>query len=548
MSRYTNLRVVDPQITLAQGADTAELERNMAVALASISPFRVITGIEVSGSGQGHSFTVSIEHGYGEGYPAALIRLSAYMAEVPSELQARYAGAVAWAVPLWVQIDAISMGASDGRVSGGVVVFLDATYHAPVNQFLLAANYYIDAVNGSDLNLGTTSGTALASWAELARRWGPHPQVSSVITVNILSDLNEVLGLGIDPIFMDSTSGIVFTASPKTVEFNGTVLVHVPAVAGTEGTLTDNAPAPIADWTPYIGKRIRVTEAGGTNFFCTFVGGLGTAGAGTAQVGVLTRWIGTGRSNIVCTGSLNPGDTYNIETLFSVRGVSLTCSQFSLGSGTYTEFLGLVVENLAVNGIYGATGEAIQVTGVLRPAFISCAIYSDMEGDAVSLYGCALAQNTTAGNLFACIITGMDVLMNANSGGNPYFSDCVVAMAVENQFEGETVSFVNGTVSNGTLNFGVWHGTDGAGVYVDQSSSIRTGQVIGYLSNGGASCYGWRVNGSVWYTTQPAAPTDIAGKDYAIIGGNVGAPVTYAAWPAGGAIEVLNNAMIVVGV
>ncbi len=551
MGKYNGeIPTIGLSVLHVQGADIPELERNLAFALTQISGSYRVTAIRAAGGGKGHVFTVAIEYGIGQGYLAANLHLICYLADSKAEVGVQYAAAVARIPALHTQVDCVSVGGADGGVTGGVLVAIPDTQKEPDNQWAYITNYYINGTTGSDLNNGTASTTPLATWAEIVRRLGPTPEISVVMRVHIMSDLDEVLGLGIDPVFQDLTSGIVFTGydngvngpGVKTVNVTGSIVnVHTPAAPGTEGTLTDTV---IADYTPYIGRRIRFTNGPLANY-CTFISNIGAGTvANTAQIGLPTYRPAASWSRAaidVNAGAAAGGNTYNIETLFSVRGVSLRCSQFALGGSTYTDYLGLVVENLAINGAYAASNEEIQVTGVLQPAFVNCAIYKSMIGDSVSLYGCGFVQNTTAGNVNTVAFDGMNVLLSGISGGGAVFYNCVVAMPTECQF-GLTapVSFERGSVSSGVLNFGLWHNLAAFGIYVDISSSIHIGEVIGVLTAASVNADAWVVNGSVWYDTKPAAPTPGAGGSDTVIGG---AAVAY-----GGtlpSITAANNAMIV---
>ena len=67
---------------------------------------------------------------------------------------------------------------------GGQWVF---SANASANAALSQAAWFVDAVNGNDGNTGATTGTALQTFQEILRRWGPNPVLPQTTTITVLS-------------------------------------------------------------------------------------------------------------------------------------------------------------------------------------------------------------------------------------------------------------------------------------------------------------------------------------------------------------------------
>lgn len=409
---------------------------------------------------------------------------------------------------------------------------------APVenNPWTKIVDWYVNYLTGNDENYGSAA-LPVKTWSEIARRLGKTPRIHYVVTVHILSDLPEVLGLGVDPVFTDYEAGIVFTASPKTVHFNGTIQSWTSCTPGVQGVMTD---AGVADFSAHVGRRIRITSGAMTGF-STFIGGLGAA-VTDALVGQLAWRTGTNRGNMVVSDT-DPGDgaTYNIESLFSVLGVSVRCSNYVLDTGSFTLFLGWVVENLDVRGsAYSGIDQSIQTDGVTVPSFISCAIGASITGRSVALYGCEFGRTSTPVILYGLDVIDTNVIIEGHSGGAPEFINCLVggAPTKTSQFTGGPVYFTQGTRSQSGFDFNVYHGANLPGVSIDETSDVNLGVVVGVLTNAGALADGLVVNGRAWYTTKPNITPGAGGVD-TVIGGTTKA---YADVPY---VEPTNNAMLV---
>jgi len=119
------------------------------------------------------------------------------------------------------------------------------------------ATWFIDAVNGDDVNDGATAATALASWGELVERLGPNPVfANNNVAIIILSDLEEVIGftnMACESVQVSLTGNPIVTAS-------GT-LTGASNVNRTGGSAARQEIEQAAfDWTPYVGMLIRLSN------------------------------------------------------------------------------------------------------------------------------------------------------------------------------------------------------------------------------------------------------------------------------------------------
>jgi hypothetical protein len=160
----------------------------------------------------------------------------------------------------------------------------------PVSNAWVAAwavtDWYLDVATGNDTNDGTTAATPLATGTELLRRLGPYAIWNHSVTVHIGPG-----GLN-DPLTLRGT----FTQPSTHLDILGTVtqLVDAGTVATYVGIDHTIPRAPqvtatgIADWTPYVGKRLRLTD-GADAGAVTWVAVANPAGAGIATART-PRW------------------------------------------------------------------------------------------------------------------------------------------------------------------------------------------------------------------------------------------------------------------
>lgn len=225
-----------------------------------------------------------------------------------------------------------------------------STYYGANDQ----TTWFINPSSGSDSANGSTSGTALATWAEYRRRVGALPVVSS--TVNVLGNLPASDPMR--PPYVPDGSHVVITGALGT-----TTLATASVTATTTVNRATNTPNNITasglsgNWSALglINQRGRVTSGAraGTVFWAAK--DTGTKSARISQP--------TGQSPIDTQTQvvLQNGDPFVVETLPSVAdlifdepvsnifssGLNLTVSNLDL-----SQIAGVVPE--AINGVFGA--------------------------------------------------------------------------------------------------------------------------------------------------------------------------------------------------
>jgi len=126
---------------------------------------------------------------------------------------------------------------------------------------LAVSDWYLDAVTGNDQNDGITPATALQSGAELQRRLGPQPGWRANVTVHVLENgITDALQIIGSTLVGGVSVNIVGT--PTLIADAGTISAYTAMdhVTPRSPTLTCTG---VTDWTPYVGKRVRITS--GTN-------------------------------------------------------------------------------------------------------------------------------------------------------------------------------------------------------------------------------------------------------------------------------------------
>jgi hypothetical protein len=193
---------------------------------------------------------------------------------------------------------------------------------------LTQANWYIDAVNGVDTNSGATSLVPIKTLAELTRRIGAgyptltgsrlnsNGQIAYFTTINILSSIPKT-----DPLNLNVTtkigSFITVIGTPTTL-LTSTVSTFVASDQTNNVQATFNSGG-VADWSLYVGKRLRMTSGTANNavFWVAKTNGAGNP-CNISQPGTNSYQFNPaafGATNAIPTNSIVPGDTFVIEDL-----------------------------------------------------------------------------------------------------------------------------------------------------------------------------------------------------------------------------------------
>lgn len=123
----------------------------------------------------------------------------------------------------------------------------------------LEADWYVDAVNGSDGNAGTTASAPLQTLLELERRIGTAIMMQTT-TVHLLSDIPETDRFQFRGSYGADSIYIQILGEASTTLATVTVAVYTDLVLGVTRPSVQISGF---DWTPYLGKRVRVTASAG---------------------------------------------------------------------------------------------------------------------------------------------------------------------------------------------------------------------------------------------------------------------------------------------
>lgn len=197
--------------------------------------------------------------------------------------------------------------------------------------FLEQAEWYINADTGSDSNDGKTSGTALASWAELARRWGPDPILPQTTDIFIETDLAEDIFVQ-GTVYLEGQSFLRIFGSVAETLYSGSITAKtdLDAASNQPSEITDAA---VGDWdtagpggTSLIGHRIRLTSGASAGAVAWLAKRLAATTARTSPFGTQNTAIVPPQffSFLVDPGV---GDSYSVERLTTVQGVRLPVSR-----------------------------------------------------------------------------------------------------------------------------------------------------------------------------------------------------------------------------
>ena len=217
----------------------------------------------------------------------------------------------------------------DGQVvatKSGAGRWVSLDWTSSIHWAIVYAAVFIDPAAGSDDNDGLNAGTALKTFAELARRV---PVLRQSIAVNYNSATSPAATdvLAWNPIVRWDRN---LTATVPAVSINGVITAGaLPAgatgILATSSNVVGNVPAQISDtggagvaWP--VGTLLEATS-GASSGARSYV--MLDEGAGVASVGVWRNAAGTANATPPA-----PGDTYRVITLTQVPNVELTGTAF----------------------------------------------------------------------------------------------------------------------------------------------------------------------------------------------------------------------------
>lgn len=278
-------------------------------------------------------------------------------------------GVRAWVIPtssLYV-LDVDSTAAADG-------VNVVAPTTGPGRWFLLASSgsaqylqqptWFINANTGNDSNDGATSLTALASWAELARRWGPSPILRQTTDVFIESSLTEILSV---------QGGVVSLTGTSLLRIHGGVSAQLAS-----GTFSGVTPLNVAAQQrlvlsdtglgSQVKQRIRVTTGAAAGAIAWGAEQLGADDLACSPAGIFdTSAVPLPGSATLATPA--GGDDYVVESLFQVDGIDLSVSRADESDGAT---FALLVEDLAITGDTILQLDSAMGPGGVLPVAVGC--------------------------------------------------------------------------------------------------------------------------------------------------------------------------------
>ena len=168
--------------------------------------------------------------------------------------------------------------------------------------------WFIDPAAGNDENVGSTSGTALRTVAELTRRLSIVLQGTNY-TFDLLGNIPSTDRMNWTPIFVGPATGTVFNQrgtlvfrGQQTVFRTGTLTAAAQTTTSTQASATDGATV----WTTDVGKLLVMTGGAQVGDSCWIAANLG---AGAARV---SSWVTSAGAVEAAAPALS---TYNIVDL-----------------------------------------------------------------------------------------------------------------------------------------------------------------------------------------------------------------------------------------
>ena len=153
---------------------------------------------------------------------------------------------------------ALSPGQVVASSTPGVWRSLGAAFNPKAGYWAARTDWHIDAVAGTVEGVGSAA-DPISSWAELMARINGQ-QLPPGVTISLHSDLAEYIDAR--ALIPDPTSGVVITGQPAAVDLvpGATVATYTGESLVAPGEAPRLTSAAIADWTPWVGFRLRFTS------------------------------------------------------------------------------------------------------------------------------------------------------------------------------------------------------------------------------------------------------------------------------------------------
>lgn len=266
-------------------------------------------------------------------------------------------------------------------------------------RFQSQTDWYIDAINGNDENPGTQA-LPVKSAYEVQRRWGSPAIIRTVVTITIVSSIDEVQ---LSATRYTTADRIVVKSLPTTL-VDTTLSSVSPIDAATNHWLNLQAVG-IADWTPYLEKRMRFA----VNNAISWVGFVSPEGLGLNVARCSFVFRPDIAANFPAIYTPLVGDRVLIESLPTIKHLSIrlagasyspepsvaplvrsvTLDSVSVANVASIDVPPSTVYSILVFGSYIRRGSYIPTTGQSGSVHYACACrYDECQG--CSFYGCVL--------------------------------------------------------------------------------------------------------------------------------------------------------------
>ncbi len=244
------------------------------------------------------------------------------------------------------------------------------------NVWVLQTTWYIDPINGDDENDGLTSGTAIKTHREYERRTGTEsPSPTADTNIYILNPFPY------DPLIHFQRrvpTGLVVTRimyhGSQTVSHTGTFSSVTARSAST------NVQCTVADgtfnWTPYVGKMIRVPARNAYAFI------IKNLGAGSAR---LSTWATGDVFSMAEVTTVTAGDTYEIVELQSFGGIFIASPDINTSSLSFYDFqfddfqIGMFCELVFIRCNFADAANQTYFTNACRIVMFLCRVAAGLE-------------------------------------------------------------------------------------------------------------------------------------------------------------------------
>lgn len=334
-------------------------------------------------------------------------------------------------------------------------------------EWRIRDTWYIDPSLGNDESSGLTSGTAIKTFAELVRRWGPKPYIPQATTISFLGNapssdpitINNIWApnqINIDGYLTTLASG---TLTNYTAQSNGTNLAQI------EDTNLGGG------FTSYVGKRIRFTS-GVANGNTSWI----QRDDGSNKASILTP------NNFFGTADPGIGDSYVIEDLSEVYVNDIS----SQGTDSTT----IVFGNFNIlNSGFSASCTNLFVRCDLRTSAIKRSRLTIIQGSTmpvslVDMSNCALSNSaffgtlTTLGSFIQitgdCAAVNVNKVMSMRKGTIFYVLDPASLCIQDGYFIGIVVDENSLLETTGLI----WGSNVGTAFLVKNGGGVKTGPAI----------------------------------------------------------------------